>query len=175
MYTSIISTLQNFIVEFPQMEINRHRELCAYEVTNEFGRILNGFRAFVKENENTIEAAEMEFYRLFKDKIGFELKFYQGRYNTMFKGVDIAERLKKVVWSLSEHAKRLGIYEPPAPVPKPKPATKKAESAPAVVDGAVNGESKKLSERDKKILESIKTIEAMLTDLKSLIYGNGIA
>lgn len=165
MFTSIISTLQNFIVEFPQMEIHRHRELCAYEITNELGRILNGFRAFVKENENTIEDAEMEFYRLFKDKIGFELKFYQGRYNAMFKGVDVAERLKKVVWSLSEHGKRLGIYEPPAPVPQPK----KAESAPIVVDGAATSESNKLSERDKKILESIKTIETMLNDLKSLI------
>ena len=92
----------------------------------------------------------------------------------MFKGVDIAERLKKVVWSLSEHAKRLGIYEPPAPVPQPKQATKKAESAPAVADVAATS-NKKLSEKDKKILESIKTIEAMLTDLKSLIYGNGIA
>lgn len=169
MYNSIISTLQNFIVEFPQMEINRHRELCAYEVTNELGRILNGFRAFVKENENTIEDAEMEFYRLFKDKIGFELKFYQSRYNLMFKGVDVAERLKKVVWSLSEHGKRLGIYEPPAPVPQTKTAVKKAESAPVAVDGAATGESKKLSERDKKILESIKTIETMLNDLKSLI------
>lgn len=169
MYTSVISTLQNFIVEFPQMEINRHRELCAYEVTNELGRILNGFRAFVKENENTIEDAEIEFYRLFKEKIGFELKFYQGRYNAMFKGVDVAERLKKVVWSLSEHAKRLGIYEPPAPIPKPKKAVKKAESAPVVVDGAASGESKKLSERDKKILESISVIESMLNDLKNLV------
>ena len=169
MYTSIISTLQNFIVEFPQMEINRHRELCAYEVTNEFGRILNGFRTFVKENENIIEDAEMEFYRLFKEKISFELKFYQGRYNSMFKGVDVAERLKKVVWSLSEHAKRLGIYEPPAPVPKPKPAAKKAESAPVAVDGADSGESKKLSEKEKKILESISIIESMLNDLKHLV------
>ena len=169
MYTSIISTLQNFIVEFPQMEINRHRELCAYEVTNELGRILNGFRAFVKENETTIEDAEMEFYRLFKDKIGFELKFYQGRYNAMFKGVDVAERLKKVVWSLSEHGKRLGIYEPPAPVPKPKLAVKKAESAPVAVEGAAPGEIKKLSERDKKILESISVIECMLNDLKNLV------
>lgn len=165
MYTSIITTLQNFIVEFPQMEINRHRELCAYEVTNELGRILNGFRAFVKENENTIEDAEMEFYRLFKDKIGFELKFYQGRYNAMFKGVDVAERLKKVVWSLSEHGKRLGIYEPLAPVPQPK----KAESAPVAVDGAATGEKKQLSEKEKKILESIKTIETMLNDLKTLV------
>lgn len=168
MYTSIISTLQNFIVEFPQMEINRHRELCVYEVTNELGRILNGFRAFVKENENTIEDAEMEFYRLFKDKIGFELKFYQGRYNAMFKGVDVAERLKKVVWSLSEHGKRLGIYEPPAPVPQPKTA-KKAESAPVAAPSTATGEKKQLSERDKKILESISIIESMLNDLKSLV------
>lgn len=165
MYTSIISTLQNFIVEFPQMEINRHRELCAYEVTNELGRILNGFRAFVKENENIIEAAEMEFYRLFKDKISFELKFYQGRYNTMFKGVDVSERLKNVVWSLSEHGKRLGIYEPPAPVPQPNTA----ESAPAVAADVAQNSNKKLSERDKKILESIKTIETMLNDLKTLL------
>lgn len=171
MYTSIINTLQNFIVEFPQMEINRHRELCAYEVTNELGRILNGFRAFVQDNKNDIEEPELEFYRLFKEKISFELKFYQGRYNAMFKGVDVAERLKKVVWSLSEHAKRLGIYEPPAPVPQPK----KAESAPVAVDGAATGESKKLSEKEKKILESIKTIETMLNDLKCLIYRNGIA
>lgn len=164
MYTSIISTLQNFIVEFPQMEINRKRELCAYEVTNELGRILNGFRAFVKENENIIEDAEMEFYRLFKDKIGFELKFYQGRYNAMFKGVDVAERLKKVVWSLSEHGKRLGIYEQLAQIQKPKSAQK----APALADVAQNS-NKKLSEKEKKILESISIIESMLNDLKSLV------
>lgn len=45
----------------------------------------------------------------------------------------------------------------------------KTESAPVAVDGAATGESKKLSERDKKILESIKTIETMLNDLKYLI------
>lgn len=70
---------------------------------------------------------------------------------------------------VSEHGKRLGIYEPPAPVPQPKPAVKKAESAPVAVDGAAPGEKKQLSERDKKILESIKTIETMLNDLKTLV------
>lgn len=169
MFTSIITTLQNFIIEMPQLQEKQKRELYAYEITNELGRLLSGFRNFVKDNENDFEEAEIEFYTLFKDKINFEIKFYQGRYNAMFKGADIAERLKKVAWSLSEHAKRLGIYEPPAPVPKPKPAAKKAESAPVAVDGAATGESKKLSEKEKKILESIKTIETMLNDLINLI------
>ena len=157
--------MQNFIIEMPQLQAKQNRELYSYEITNELGRLLSGFRNFVKDNENDFEGSEIDFYTLFKDKINFEIKFYQSRYNLMFKGVDVSERLKKVVWSLSEHGKRLGIYEPPAPVPQPK----KAESAPVAVDGAASGESKKLSERDKKILESIKTIEKMLNDLKYLI------
>lgn len=169
MFTSIITTLQNFIIEMPQLQEKQKRELYAYEITNELGRMLSGFRNFVKDNENDFEEAEIEFYTLFKDKINFEIKFYQGRYNSMFKGADIAERLKKVVWSLSEHGKRLGIYEPPASVPQPKPAAKKAESALVAVDGAAPGEKKQLSERDKKILESISVIESMLNDLKNLV------
>lgn len=50
-----------------------------------------------------------------------------------------------------------------------KMAVKKAESAPVVIDGAATGENKKLSERDKKILESISIIESMLNDLKNLV------
>ena len=165
MYTSIIITLQNFIIEIPQLQDKLKRELYSYEITNELGRLLSGFRNFVKDNENDFNSAEIEFYTLFKDKINFEIKFYQGRYNAMFKGADIAERLKKVVWSLSEHGKRLGIYEPPAPVPRPK----KAVAAPVAVDGAATGEKKQLSERDKKILESISILESMLNDLKNLV------
>lgn len=163
MFTSIITSLQNFIVEMPQLQDKQKRELYSYEITNELGRLLSGFRNFVKDND--FEEAEIEFYTLFKDKINYEIKFYQGRYNSMFKGADIAERLKKVVWSLTEHGKRLGIYEPPAPVPK----LKKAESAPVVVDGAATGEKKQLSEKEKKILESISIIESMLNDLKNLV------
>lgn len=163
MFTSIITTLQNFIIEMPQLQDKQKRELYSYEITNELGRLLSGFRNFVKDND--FEEAEIEFYTLFKDKINYEIKFYQGRYNSMFKGADIAERLKKVVWSLTEHGKRLGIYEPPASIPK----LKKAESAPVAVDGAASGESKKLSERDKKILESISILESMLNDLKNLV------
>lgn len=165
MYTSIISTLQNFISEMPQLQEKQKRELYVYEITNELGRLLSGFRNFVKDNENDFEGAEIEFYTLFKDKIKSEIKFYQGRYNAMFKGVDVAERLKKVVWSLTEHAKRLGIYEPPAPVPQPK----KAKSAPVAAPSTATGEIKKLSERDKKILESISILESMLNDLKNLV------
>lgn len=150
--------------------LNNHYSNNDYIWSNDYRRSLNHLKNFIVgyygDDIANFSEAEKELFDIFKEMLNKKCEKLLSK-NCGLTGLTVVEDLTKMLQSIELHAKRLGIYEPPAPVPKQ--ATKKAESAPVVVDGAASGEKKQLSERDKKILESIKTIETMLNDLKSLI------
>ena len=155
----ILMNLDTAAVEYPEQEI-----VWSVNVRNFISRLQNMILQYVKDIVQTFSDEEKQIYTIFKQQTNQECRTLLNGNNT-YKGVEIAERFKRIAWVIRQNAKQLGV----AVAPQPKPTVKKAESAPVVVDGAATGECKKLSERDKKILESIKTIETMLNDLKSLI------
>ena len=155
----ILMNLDTAAVEYPEQEI-----VWSVNVRNFISRLQNMILQYVKDIVQTFSDEEKQIYIIFKQQTNQECRTLLNGKNT-YKGVEIAERFKRIAWVIRQNAKQLGV----AVSPQPKPATKKAESAPVAIDGAASGEIKKLSERDKKILESISILESMLNDLKNLV------
>lgn len=164
----ILMNLDTAAAEYPEQEI-----VWSVNVRNFISRLQNMILQYVKDIVQTFSDEEKQIYTIFKQQTNQECRTLLNGKNT-YKGIEIAERFKRIAWVIRQNAKQLGVAvaksaPPPAPVPQSKTAVKKAESAPVAVDGAATGESKKLSEKEKKILESISVIESMLNDLKNLV------
>ena len=146
----ILANLNVAVEEYSQANIL----IWSVNVCKFIVRLDNHITYFVKNSISTFSDEEKVIYDTFKDRLKRESEFYK-KNERGYSGAEISDRFKKIAYIIRQTAKGAGMSIP--------------ESAPAVVDGATSGESKSLSERDKKILESIKTIETMLNDLKNLV------
>lgn len=121
--------------------------LAPYEIKHTLRNFSGGAKAFLKDCP-LIDDAEKEFYTLFNDKIKHEVAFYSKDFERNFNGDEVSKRLKTMLWSLVEHAKRLDIFV------EPRQET-------AATDNTAHNNA--------AIADKIKKIEKILTELKELL------
>lgn len=132
-------------------------------VRNFICRLQNLILNCVRDNIEELSDAEKQIYSVFKRVTAKEQEWLfknEGGFN----GVEISERLKKMSYNIRQNAKQLGLSvdSQTAPPPTAPPVQRTAQSF-------ANVKPPKMTDKNKKIYESIKTIETMLNDLKTLI------
>lgn len=107
LYTIIKENLNTFSLEFAQ---NSHEWYPAHVVRN-LEALTNFFAS------NFLEVAteqEKELFEVYKEKCNFEKEFYKSyreRYpGKQLMGSEVAERFKKMLWSITQHAKKIDCY-----------------------------------------------------------------
>lgn len=140
-YEVIRDNLNYLIEQYTAIE----RYLAPYEIKHVLRNFSGGAKSFLKDCPLQ-DDAEKEFYTLFNEKIKHEVDFYTTHFEQNFKGDDVSKRLKTMLWSLVEHAKRLDIF---------------VEPRQAATDNTAHNNA--------AIADKIKQIEKILTELKQLL------
>ena len=151
LYTIIKENLNTFAAEFAQ---NSHEWYPAH-VINNLEALTNFFAS------NFLEVAteqEKELFEVYKEKCKHEKEFYKN-YREKFHGQqllgsEVAERFKKMLWSITQYAKKLDCY-----------SNEVIKEQTPVKSNQVNNSNLNLSEIRNKIAE----IEKQLSELKKLI------
>ena len=107
LFTIIKENLNTFSCEFAT---NSHEWYAAHVISN-----LDALTNFFASNFLTVASdAEKQLFEIYKEKISHEKEFYKKYYETykgkQLHGSEVAERLKKLLWSLTQHAKKLDCY-----------------------------------------------------------------
>ena len=142
-YEVIRDNLNYLIEQYTAIE----RYLAPYEIKHTLRNFSGGAKAFLKDCPLQ-DDTEKEFYTLFNDKIQHEVDFYTKHFEQNFKGDEVSKRLKTMLWSLVEHAKRLGIF------------IEECKETVSTDNTAHNNAA---------IADKIKQIEKILTELKQLL------
>lgn len=148
LYTIIKENLNTFSLEFAQ---NSHEWYPAHVVRN-----LEALTNFFASNFLTVATDnEKQLFELYKEKCNFEKEFYKSyreRYpGKQLMGSEVAERFKKMLWSITQHAKKLDCY-----------STDEIKEQPAVKSELTNNQT---AEIIKKILE----VEKKIDELKKIL------
>lgn len=148
LYTIIKENLNTFAAEFAQ---NSH-EWYPVHVINNLEALTNFFAS------NFLEVAteqEKELFEVYKEKCKHEKEFYKNYrekfHGQQLMGSEVAERVKKMLWSITQYAKKLDCY-----------STDEIKETPAVKSELTNNRT---SEIIKKVLE----IEKNINELKKLL------
>ena len=107
LYTIIKENLNTFSLEFAQ---NSHEWYPAHVVRN-----LEALTNFFASNFlNVATEQEKQLFEVYKGKCNFEKEFYKSyreRYpGKQLMGSEVSERFKKMLWSITQHAKKLDCY-----------------------------------------------------------------
>ena len=125
----ILMNLDTAAAEYPEQEI-----VWSVNVRNFISRLQNMILQYVKDIVQTFSDEEKQIYTIFKQQTNQECRTLLNGKNT-YKGVEIAERFKRIAWVIRQNAKQLGVAvaesaPPPASKPKqkeiPTPANKNA-------------------------------------------------
>ena len=147
LYTIIKENLNTFSLEFAQ---NSHEWYPAHVVRN-----LEALTNFFASNFlNVATEQEKQLFEVYKEKCNFEKEFYKSyreRYpGKQLMGSEVAERFKKMLWSITQHAKKLDCY-----------------SNEEIKETSVKSELS--NSQSTEILKKILEIEKKINDLKKLL------
>lgn len=154
----ILKNLDVAAVEYAQEEA-----VWTVNVRNFICRLQNLILDCVRDNIEDFSDAEKQIYSVFK-RITANEQEELFKHEGAFKGLQISEKFKKMAYVIRQNAKQLGLSvdSQTAPPPPAPPAQTKAQSF-------ANVKPPNLTDKNKKIYETIKAIETMLNDLKTLI------
>ena len=143
----------------------QEKTVWTVNVRNFICRLQNLILNCVRDSIEELSDAEKQIYSVFK-RVTAKEQEWLFKNEGGFKGVEISERLKKMSYNIRQNAKQLGLSvdsQTAAPPPSAPPVQK------TTVQSFVNVKPPNLTDKNKKIYETIKTIETMLNDLKTLI------
>lgn len=150
----ILQNLDCAAVEYAQEEA-----VWTVNVRNFICRLQNFILDCVRDSIEEFSDAEKQIYSVFKRvtaKEQEELFKHEGA----FKGLQISEKFKKMAYVIRQNAKQLGLSVDSQTASPPTAPSVKTQT---------NVKPPNLTDKNKKIYETIKTIETMLNDLKTLI------
>lgn len=115
------------------------------------------FKNLFKDIVENFTDSEREFARIFRGMLT-KAKEYFHKKNSFVKSDEIIKYFEKFLWSITEHAKRLGLFVPDNAAADETPPPKKTALQPTQTGG-----------KKTAIADKIKEIEILLNELKTMI------
>lgn len=151
----ILQNLDCAAVEYAQEDT-----VWTVNVRNFICRLQNFILDCVRDSIEEFSDAEKQIYSVFKRITAKEQEeFFKNE--GAFKGLQISEKFKKMAYIIRQNAKQLGLSVDSQTASQPTAPTSQSFA---------NVKPPNLTDKNKKIYETIKTIETMLNDLKTLIF-----
>lgn len=169
LYNVIVENIKTLISDNLEQEGSDSVNFSNYLCRLEYFIFKNVFKDFISSFSDN----EKEFAKIFRGMLT-KAKEYFHKKNGFVKSDDIIKYFEKFLWSIQQHAKRLGLFVPDTETAAPAADVAQPTAPPppiqkTTVQSFANVKPPNLTDKNKKIYETIKTIETMLNDLKTLI------